>query len=104
NEFVFAVQGEVRPRPEGMINSNLATGEIEVVGREAKILNPSENLPFQIEDNIDVSENLRLKYRYLDLRRTKQRDAILTRIAFVKAMRRALEDENFLDIETPFLY
>ncbi len=104
NEYVLAVRGAVRKRPEGMINAKVTTGAIEVVADEAKLLNPSEPLPFQIQDLTEASETLRLKYRYLDLRRPTLKQNILTRIQFVKEMRRALEDENFLDIETPFLY
>ncbi len=104
NEFVLAVKGVVRKRPEGMINSKVPTGTIEVQVTDAKLLNSSDPLPFQIQDQSDASEMLRLKYRYLDLRRQTLRNNILKRIQFVREMRRALEDENFLDIETPFLY
>jgi aspartyl-tRNA synthetase len=104
NEFVLAVRGVVNTRPEGMINSKVPTGAIEIIVDEAKLLNPSEPLPFQIQDLTEASESIRLKYRYLDLRRPTLKHNILTRIAFVREMRRALEDENFLDIETPYLY
>jgi aspartyl-tRNA synthetase len=104
NEFVLAVKGVVNKRPEGMINTKVATGAIEVLVDEAKLLNPSEPLPFQIQDLTEASETLRLKHRYLDLRRPTLKNNILTRIHFVREMRRALEDENFLDIETPYLY
>lgn len=104
NEFVLAVKGVVNKRPEGMINQKVATGAIEVLVDEAKLLNPSEPLPFQIQDLTEASETLRLKHRYLDLRRPTLKHNILTRIQFVREMRRALEDENFLDIETPYLY
>lgn len=104
NEFVLAVRGKVHKRPEGMINSKLPTGAIEVLVDEARLLNPSEPLPFQILDQTEASETIRLKYRYLDLRRPTLKNNILSRIAFVREMRRALEDENFLDIETPYLY
>ncbi len=104
NEFVLAVKGVVNKRPDGMVNSKVTTGAIEVIVDEAKLLNPSEPLPFQIQDLTEASETIRLKYRYLDLRRTTLKNNILARIAFVREMRRALEDENFLDIETPYLY
>lgn len=104
NEYVLAVQGVVRKRPEGMINSKVTTGAIEVIADVAKLLNSSEPLPFQIQDSTDASETIRLKYRYLDLRRNTLKNNMLTRIQFVREMRRALEDENFLDIETPMLY
>ncbi len=104
NEFVLAVKGVVNRRPEGMVNQKVATGAIEVLVDEAKLLNPSEPLPFQIQDQTDASETLRLKHRYLDLRRPTLKNNILARIHFVREMRRALEAENFLDIETPYLY
>lgn len=103
NEFVLAIKGLVRRRPSGMVNNKLPTGEIEVVVTEAEILNRCLPLPFQISDT-EIGESLRLKYRYLDLRRPKLRTNLMTRIKFVRAMREALEDEGFLDIETPFLY
>ena len=103
-EFVIAVRGKVITRPEGMINKQMSTGAVEVHVQELRILNRCEVLPFPIQDDIETAETLRLKYRYLDLRRPTIRDNILTRIKFAKAMRRALEAENFLDIETPFLY
>lgn len=104
NEYVLAVQGVVRKRPEGMVNTKVTTGAIEVVADAAKALNESEPLPFQIQDLTEASETIRLKYRYLDLRRPTIKANILKRIEFVREMRRALEDENFLDIETPYLY
>jgi aspartyl-tRNA synthetase len=104
NEFVFAVKGQVRRRPEGMVNTKIKTGSIEVLVHEAKLLNSADPLPFQIQNQIDASEGIRLKYRYLDLRRPELRDKIMTRIQFVRSVRRALEDEGFLDIETPYLY
>ncbi|MBQ47002.1 MAG: aspartate--tRNA ligase [Zetaproteobacteria bacterium] len=104
SEFVLAAKGQVRPRPEGMINENLATGKIEVLVKELKILNACESLPFQIQSQIEAGETIRLKHRYLDLRRPSVKSNIMTRIKFVKAMRKALEDQGFLDIETPTLY
>ncbi|MBP9706303.1 MAG: aspartate--tRNA ligase [Oligoflexales bacterium] len=103
-EFVIAVRGKVRLRPEGMINKDLSTGILEVIVEEMQLLNKSETLPFQISEGADASDSLRLKYRYLDLRRPKQKQILLDRIRFVRCMRRALEAENFLEIETPYLY
>lgn len=103
-EYVIAIRGKVIKRPEGMINKQMSTGEIEVHVEELRILNRSDVLPFPVQDDIETTETLRLKHRYLDLRRPMIRDNILTRIRFVKAMRKALESHNFLDIETPFLY
>ncbi len=105
-EFCIAVKGKVSKRPDGMINPNLVTGTIEIQVTELKILNRSEVLPFSVNQDADVeaSESLRLKYRYLDMRRPAIKDKILGRIKFVRCMRKALERHNFLDIETPFLY
>jgi len=71
NEYVLALKGRVRHRPEGMVNTNLPTGAIEVVVSQWKLLNTSKTPPFHIEDRVEVSENLRLEYRYLDLRRSR---------------------------------
>jgi aspartyl-tRNA synthetase len=103
SEFVLAVRGKVDPRPEGMINSNLRTGEIEVLVSELKILNVAKTPPFLIEDDIDVSENIKLKFRHLDLRRpTMQRNLILRHEA-AASVRNYLNSRGFLDIETPVL-
>ena len=104
NEYVLAVQGVVRKRPDGMVNTKVNTGAIEIIASAVKLLNSSDALPFQIQDQTEASEAIRLKYRYLDLRRPTLKNNMLTRIHFVREMRRALEDENFLDIETPLLY
>jgi len=104
NEYVIAIRGKVGKRPTGMINKALATGEIEVQASALRILNKSDVLPFQIADEDEAAETLRLTYRYLDLRRPQLKQHILDRIRFVRAMRKALEAHEFLDIETPFLY
>jgi len=104
NEFVLAIKGVVNKRPDGMINKGLPTGGIEVSVNELRVLNACDVLPFPVSDEAETSESLRLKYRYLDLRRPRLKDNILKRVKFVKAMRRALESHGFLDIETPFLY
>ncbi|WP_419663038.1 AspS: aspartyl-tRNA synthetase [Desulfosarcina variabilis str. Montpellier] len=103
SEFVLGVRGRVEPRPEGMINSKLPTGEIEVLVDELKILNLAKTPPFMIEDNVDVSEQIRLKYRHLDLRRPALQNNIITRHKTGAAVRRFLNDNGFLDIETPVL-
>ena len=105
-EFCISVKGKVSKRPQGMINPNLPTGQIEVQVSALKILNRSEVVPFSVnqDEKVEASEALRLKYRYLDLRRPAIKDKILGRIKFVRSMRKALEGEGFLDIETPFLY
>jgi len=78
SEFVLGVRGRVRHRPEGMVNPNLATGAIEILVSELKVLNPAQNPPFLVEDNVDVSEATRLKHRHVDLRRPRlQRNLML---------------------------
>ncbi len=104
NEFVIAVKGKVATRFLEKSNADLATGAIEIIVESLKILNRCEVLPFPIEEETEVSESVRLKYRYLDLRRAKLKNNILARAKFVREMRRALDDLDFLDIETPFLY
>jgi aspartyl-tRNA synthetase len=103
NEYVLAVRGKVDPRPEGMVNSNLRTGEIEVLVSELKILNPAKTPPFLIEDNIDVSENIRLKYRHLDLRRPQMQNNLKLRHRATASVRNYLNGRDFLDLETPVL-
>jgi aspartyl-tRNA synthetase len=103
SEFVLGVRGQVRCRPEGMLNPNLATGAIEVMASELKILNSAQTPPFLIEDNVEVAEGIRLKHRHLDLRRPRlQRNLILRHRAAV-AVRSYLNRLGFLDLETPFL-
>ena len=103
NEFVLGVRGRVEPRPDGMINPKLPTGEIEVLVDELKILNPAKTPPFMIEDNVDVSEAIRLKNRHLDLRRPSLQRNIISRHKASASVRRFLDDNGFLDIETPVL-
>ncbi|WP_352400210.1 aspartate--tRNA ligase [Anaerotignum sp.] len=103
SEFVLAVKGQVAPRTEGNINPNMKTGTIEIIASEIRILSESETTPFQIEDNITVKDDLRLKYRYLDLRRRSQLNNLLLRHKVVQVMRNFLDQENFLEIETPIL-
>ncbi len=103
NEYVIAVQGIVDARPEGMTNPNLKTGEIEVTATALKILNTAQTPPFLVEDNVDVSEAIRLKHRHIDLRRSQLQKNIITRHRVGAVVRRFLNDLGFLDIETPFL-
>ncbi len=102
-EYVLAVQGRVRKRPPGMENSKLPTGDIEVVVTDWKLLNTSQTPPFMIEDRIGVSENLRLKYRYLDLRRKRLNSNLLLRHQACRSIRDCLNELGFIEIETPVL-
>jgi len=103
SEDVIQVSGTVARRLPGTENPNLATGAIEVVAESIVILNPSRPSPFPISDNISVDESLRLKYRYLDLRRPSMRDNIILRHRVVKVIRDYLDERGFLEIETPIL-
>ncbi len=102
SEFVIAVTGTVEKR-SGAVNENLATGEIEVRAREVRILSEAQTPPFPIEENSRTKEDIRLKYRYLDLRRPDQQEKIILRSKICAAFRRFLTDEGFLEIETPIL-
>ena len=103
NEFVVAVRGKVIPRPEGTVNPNLPTGEVEIAVTECRILNRSKPLPFTLDGYVDVAENLRLKHRYLDLRRPVLQQNMILRSKVSQYTRRYLTDNGFLEIETPFL-
>ncbi|KQC09355.1 MAG: aspartate--tRNA(Asp/Asn) ligase, partial [Candidatus Cloacimonas sp. SDB] len=103
NEYVIAVKGKIIPRDAGNINRTLPTGEIEIEADELLILNDSEPLPVQINENILAEENLRLKFRYLDLRREKLKKIMLLRHEVVFAIREFLNQKNFYEIETPIL-
>jgi len=103
SEWVLAVRGRVDRRPPAMENPNLTTGAIEVLVEELRILNASQTPPFPLDEDVDVSENLRLKYRYLDLRRTDMAANLIFRHRTVQAIRNYLDENNFLEIETPVL-
>lgn len=103
NEYVVQVKGLVRKRPEGTINPELKTGEMEVAGSEITILNRAEPTPFPIDKYHDVGEEIRLKYRYLDLRRPEMLEKMKTRAAITRYIRRFMDDAGFMDIETPVL-
>lgn len=103
SEFVINVTGEVRPRPEGTVNAELPTGEVELYVRELEVLNRSAALPFMVEDAGDTSESLRLKYRYLDLRRPEIQRNLILRHRSVKVMRDYFDERGFIEIETPML-
>ena len=103
NEFVLAARGTVVHRPEGMINPNLKTGEIDVMASELRILNMSRTPPFVLEDNTQVSESICLQYRYLDMRRPMLQKNLMIRHRAAATIRSYLNNLGFLDIETPFL-
>jgi len=102
-EYVIAVEGEVKQRGANAINPNLATGEIEVVATRIWILNDSRTPPFPMEDQVDVAEEVRLKYRYVDLRRPRMQHNIILRSQISLAIRQSLYAQGFLEIETPFM-
>ncbi|MEE8185823.1 MAG: aspartate--tRNA ligase [Thermodesulfobacteriota bacterium] len=102
-EYVIAVKGTVNKRPEGTKNPDLKTGEVEVITKELKILNEAIVPPFLIEDNSDVNENVRLKHRYLDLRRPSLQKNLILRHMVCKAVRDYLSENGFIEIETPML-
>ncbi len=103
NEDVIAAVGKVERRPDGTENKSMPTGEVEVLGDDLLILNEAETPPFPIEDVIDTSEELRLKYRYLDLRRHQMQSNLQVRHRMAQTVRRYLDSLGFLEIETPFL-
>ncbi len=102
-EDVLVTTGKVRPRPEGMINPKLPTGEIEVLASDVEILNKSQTPPFMIKDVVDVGEDIRLKYRYLDLRRPKMQEGLIARHRLCKLMRDYFDEQGFIEVETPIL-
>ncbi|MFO7815740.1 MAG: aspartate--tRNA ligase [Halanaerobiales bacterium] len=103
SEYVVAVKGSVRKRPEGNINYELPTGRVEIEGHELRILDEADTTPFLIDNNVNPGENLRLKYRYLDLRRPMMRDMMELRHNAVKKTRDFLDKKDFWEIETPLL-
>lgn len=102
-EFVISVSGEVRRRPEGTENQNLPTGTVELYAKKLEVLNESTPLPFPMEEAAEASESLRLKYRYLDLRRPELQRNLIVRHKAAKAIRDYLDENGFLEIETPML-
>lgn len=102
-EDVVSIKGTVNERPEGTINDNILTGRVELLASRVKLLNKCGNLPFDIESDAGVSEDLRLKYRYLDLRRDHLKNNFIIKNKVTKSIRDFLHSEGFLDIETPIL-
>ena len=103
DEYAISVTGTVRSRGEGLANPNLATGEIELVADELAILNASQPLPISLNESNQSSEDLRLKYRYLDLRRPKMQKTLKQRAKYLSFIRRFMEDQDFLEVQTPIL-
>ncbi|PLX93666.1 MAG: aspartate--tRNA ligase [Desulfuromonas sp.] len=103
NEYVVAVKGTISPRPEGTVNPKMKTGEVEVEVSELRILNVSKTPPFMLDDHVDVAENIRLKHRYLDLRRPALQKNMILRHQVTKTVRNYLDEQGFLEIETPVL-
>ncbi len=103
NEFVIQIEGMVRARPEGTQNPEMATGKIEVLGKELEILNAAETPPFQLDEHMEVGEDVRLRNRFIDLRRPEMLNKLRVRSQVTSSIRRFLDDNGFLDIETPIL-
>jgi len=103
NEWVITVEGKVRKRPEGMENLKIPTGEIEIEVRKIKVENTAKPLPFNLWSNKEIDETVRLKYRYLDLRREKMQYNITFRHKFILSIRNFLSKKGFIEIETPYL-
>ncbi len=103
NEFVVEIKGTVRNRPEGTVNPEMPTGEIEVLGKELVVLNKSETPPFQLDEHQNVGEDVRLRNRFIDLRRPEMQEKMRFRSKVTNAIRNYLDDNGFLDIETPIL-
>jgi aspartyl-tRNA synthetase len=103
SEWVLRIEGDVRARPEGMVNPDLATGQVEVVARAVEVLNEAEPPPFPLDDRVDVDEVLRLKYRYLDLRRSPMQRNLRMRAEVNRAMRDTMAEQGFVEVETPML-
>ena len=102
NEFVLKVRGKVRHRPEGTVNPDLATGEVEVLGHDIEILNRAKTPPFQLDDE-NVADDTRLRYRYIDLRRPEMQANMILRAKVAKILRTFLDEKGFLEVETPML-
>ncbi len=104
SEYVLGIRGRVRERPEGTKNPKLKTGMVEIVASEVEVFNPSLPLPFPIDESAEVNEDLRLKYRYIDLRRPKILNNLIIRHRLTKMIRDYLDANHFVDVETPVLF
>lgn len=103
SEYVLRIEGIVRDRPEGTHNANMSTGQIEVLGKHIEVLNESETPPFPLESDIEVNEETRLRFRYIDLRRTAMMQKMKVRRDVTRHLRQYLDDHEFFEIETPYL-
>ncbi|MFT6464043.1 MAG: aspartyl-tRNA synthetase [Halopseudomonas sp.] len=103
SEYVVKVTGKVRPRPAGAVNPNMASGAIEVLGYELEVLNQAETPPFPLDEYSDVGEETRLRYRFIDLRRPEMAAKLKLRSRITSSVRRYLDENGFLDVETPIL-
>ncbi len=103
SEYVVKIRGKVRPRPDGAVNSNMASGGIEVLGYELEVLNQAETPPFPLDEYSDVGEETRLRYRFIDLRRPEMAAKLKLRSRITSSIRRYLDENGFLDVETPIL-
>ena len=103
NEFVIFSKGVVSERPVGTANDNLVTGEVEIIASDLDILNPSLPIPFQLDEYSSVGEETRLKFRFLDLRRTEMQDNLRLRSKVSTSLRTYLDNEDFIEIDTPLL-
>ncbi|MDD2319776.1 MAG: aspartate--tRNA ligase [Geobacteraceae bacterium] len=103
NEFVLAIKGKVAPRPDGTVNPSLKTGAVEIIVSDCRILNRSKALPFTLDEHVDVAENIRLKYRYLDLRRPALQNNLMLRSKVTGITREYLTENGFVELETPYL-
>ncbi|MGH2691310.1 MAG: amino acid--tRNA ligase-related protein, partial [Actinomycetota bacterium] len=102
-ESVIRVEGEVRARPDGTVNPDLPTGEVEVAVTEIEVLSEADTPPFPIEDRIQASEDLRLRHRYLDIRRPEMAEALQLRHRAFAAIHRFFDERGFVEVETPML-
>jgi aspartyl-tRNA synthetase len=102
-EFVIAVRGEVEHRAPETVNNKIATGQIEVAAREIRLLNEAKTPPFMISDDVEITEEARLKYRYVDLRRPRMQRNMIMRHRATMAIREYFDEQGFLEIETPML-
>ncbi|WP_304439055.1 amino acid--tRNA ligase-related protein, partial [Oleiphilus sp. HI0080] len=103
SEYVLQIKGFVRARPEGTINENMSTGKIEILGKELTVLNAAETPPFPLDEYVDVGEETRLKYRFMDLRRPEMLNKLMFRSKVTNFIRNFMDKEGFMDVETPIL-